>query len=138
MATVGQHRRRNEGAAAPALRVNSIAVSSAFVGDQTIYLPLAGSITSRTAARRPRRGWLQEMAAGAFGIGALDDAAAVHPDAPVSNAPGLDCHRGAEPHAGCEFPAGVVESGGDRGPPLDGDGGAPALVEVADGVSSPP
>ena len=30
---------------------------------------------------------------------------------------------------------GGVEPGGDRGPPLDGDGGAPALVEVADGVS---
>ncbi len=28
---------------------------------------------------------------------------------------------------------GGVEPGGDRGPPLDGDGGAPALVEVADG-----
>ncbi len=28
---------------------------------------------------------------------------------------------------------GSVEPGGDRGPPLDGDGGAPALVEVADG-----
>ena len=27
---------------------------------------------------------------------------------------------------------GDVEPGGDRGPPLDGDGGAPALVEVAD------
>ena len=27
---------------------------------------------------------------------------------------------------------GGVEPGGDRGPPLDGDGGAPALVEVAD------
>ena len=26
-----------------------------------------------------------------------------------------------------------MEPGGDRGPPLDGDGGAPALVEVADG-----
>jgi hypothetical protein len=28
---------------------------------------------------------------------------------------------------------GGAEPGGDRGPPLDGDGGAPALVEVADG-----
>jgi len=28
---------------------------------------------------------------------------------------------------------GGVEPGGDRGPPLDADGGAPALVEVADG-----
>jgi hypothetical protein len=28
---------------------------------------------------------------------------------------------------------GGVEPGGDRGLPLDGDGGAPALVEVADG-----
>jgi hypothetical protein len=28
---------------------------------------------------------------------------------------------------------GDVEPSGDRGPPLDGDGGAPALVEVADG-----
>src|ERR1700733_1647706 len=30
-------------------------------------------------------------------------------------------------------PFGGVEPGGDRGPPLDGDGGAPAVVEVADG-----
>jgi hypothetical protein len=28
---------------------------------------------------------------------------------------------------------GGVEPGGDRGAPLDGDGGAPSLVEVADG-----
>ncbi len=28
---------------------------------------------------------------------------------------------------------GGMEPGGNRGPPLDGDGGAPALVEVADG-----
>ena len=28
---------------------------------------------------------------------------------------------------------GGVEPGGNRGPPLDSDGGAPALVEVADG-----
>ena len=32
-----------------------------------------------------------------------------------------------------EGSSGGVEPGGDRGPPLDGDGGAPALVEVADG-----
>ena len=32
-----------------------------------------------------------------------------------------------------EGPFGGVEPGGGRGPPLDGDGGAPALVEVADG-----
>ena len=31
---------------------------------------------------------------------------------------------------------GGVEPGGDRGPPLDGDGGAPALVEVADGENT--
>jgi hypothetical protein len=35
---------------------------------------------------------------------------------------------------------GGVGPGGDQGPPLDGDGGAPALVEVADGetLSSSP
>jgi hypothetical protein len=44
------------------------------------------------------------VVAGAFGAGALDDAAAVHPDASVRDAPGLDRHRGAEPHSGCEFP----------------------------------
>ena len=49
------------------------------------------------------------MVADAFGAGALDDAPAVHPDAPVSDASGLDCHRGAGPHSGCEFTAGVAD-----------------------------
>ena len=40
------------------------------------------------------------------------------------------------PHSGVGVGEGLfggVEPGGDRRPPLDGDGGAPALVEVADG-----
>src|SRR5215472_6580501 len=64
------------------------------------------------------------MVAGAFGAGALDDAAAVHPDAPVSDEPGLDHHQGAGPHSGCEFPPGVADDrvssvlpGFDPGPP---------------------
>src|SRR5580700_7842412 len=64
------------------------------------------------------------MVAGAFGAGTFDDAAAVHPDAPVSDEPSLDRHRGAEPHSGCEFPPGVADDrvsgvlpGFDAGPP---------------------
>jgi hypothetical protein len=45
----------------------------------------------------PRRGWLGEMVADAFGGGALDDAPAVYPDAPVSDLPGLDGHRRTRP-----------------------------------------
>src|SRR5271154_1323965 len=54
-------------------------------------------------------GWLREIVVAAFGAGAFDAAAAVHPDGPVSNAPGLDCHRGARAHSGCEFPAGAAD-----------------------------
>jgi hypothetical protein len=55
-------------------------------------------------------------------VGRLDDLGGF-PDCPVP-----DSRVGVG-----EGPFGGVEPGGDRGPPLDGDGGAPALVEVADG-----
>src|SRR5260370_19217585 len=64
------------------------------------------------------------MVACAFGVGALDDAPAVYPDTPVSDLPGLDRHRRAQPHSGCEFPADVADDrvsgvlpGFDTGPP---------------------
>src|SRR6266851_2350230 len=64
------------------------------------------------------------MVADAFGSGALDDAPAVYPDAPVSDLPGLDGHRRTWPHPWCEFPADVADDrvrgilpGFDLGPP---------------------
>src|SRR5260370_21228263 len=64
------------------------------------------------------------MVADAFGAGALDDALAVYPDAPVSDLPGLDGHRRTWPYPGCEFPADVADDrssgvlpGFDPGPP---------------------
>jgi hypothetical protein len=47
-----------------------------------------------TASRRFPGADNYEMAAGAFGVGALNNAPAVYPDAPVSDLPGLDDHWG--------------------------------------------
>ena len=48
------------------------------------------------------------MVAEAFGVGDLDEAPTVHPDAPVSDFPGLDGHRRTWPPPRCEFPADVA------------------------------
>jgi predicted YcjX-like family ATPase len=47
------------------------------------------------------------MVPDAFGAGALDDAPTVHPNAPVSDLPGLDGHRRTWSHSRCELLAGL-------------------------------
>src|SRR5579863_6382452 len=64
------------------------------------------------------------MVPDAFRAGALDNAPAVHPNAPVSDLPGLDGHRRTWPHSRCELLAGIADDcmsgvlpGLDPGPP---------------------
>ena len=97
----------------------------------SVRLLLSGAVNHERMRRRhtlaggqrddPRSGLVP---ADAFGAGALGDAPAVYPDAPVSDLPGLDGPRRTWPHPGREFPADVADDrvpgvlpGFDPGPP---------------------